>query len=150
MRFTKRTVLTANATTPVVGLVITVCLGVGIVKLWPVASARQVVAQGGVWLGEDRIVQLSRTGEGIAALAGLAGNRELAELRKWDAAIPALAPLVQNGSYQKALEETVRQNAASIGQIRLDQVASAEVRAMIAEVQQVVAKNLRESKPRPM
>jgi hypothetical protein len=48
---------------------------------------------------------------------------------------------VQSGGYQKALEEAVRQNVPSIAQIRLDQVASPEVRAVLAEVQQAVAKN---------
>ena len=155
MRFSKRTVWAAVVTTIVVGLVVTVGVGVGIVKLWPVArtwaqnvigagdidAARRVVAQVGTRLGDDRIVQLSRTGEGIAGLAALAGNPELAEVLKWTAAIPALGPLVQNGGYQKALEEAVRQNVPNIAQIRLDQVASPEVRALLAEVQQVVAKN---------
>jgi len=155
MRFTKRIVLTAIVTTLAVGLAVIVGVGVGIVKLWPVArtwtqnalggggvdAARRVVAQVGAQLGNDRIVQLSRTGEGMAGFAALAGNPELAEVLKWTAAIPALGPLVQNGAYQKALEEAVRQQVPNIAQIRLDQVASPEVRALLAEVQQVVAKN---------
>lgn len=155
MRFSKRTVRTAVVTSVVVGLAVTVGVGVGIVKLWPVArtwaqkvigagdidSARRVVAQVGARLGDDRIVQLSRTGEGIAGLAALAGNPELAAVLKWTVAIPALGPLVQNGSYQQALEEAVRQNVPNITQIRLEQVASPEVRALLADVQQVVAKN---------
>jgi hypothetical protein len=155
MRFTKKAVWVAIVTTLVVGLVVTVGVAVGIVKIWPVArtwaqnalgasnvdAARRVVPQVGVRLGDDRIVQLSRTGEGIAGLAGLAGNPELAQVLKWTAAVPALGPLLQNGNYQKALEEAVRQNVPNIAQIRLDQVASPEVRAQLAEVQQVVAKN---------
>jgi hypothetical protein len=104
-------------------------------------AARRVVAQVGTRLGDDRVVQLSRTGEGIAGLAALAGNPELTAVLKWTAAIPALGPLVQNGGYQKALEEAVRQNVPNIAQIRLDQVASPEVRAALAEVQQLVARN---------
>ncbi len=77
----------------------------------------------------------------MTGLAALAGNPEMAEVLKWTAAIPALGPLVQNGGYQKALEEAVRQNVPNIAQIRLDQVASPEVRTLLAEVQQVVAKN---------
>ncbi len=155
MHFTKKAVWVAIVTTLVVGLVVTVGVAVGIVKFWPVArawaqnalgasnvdAARRVVAQVGVRLGDDRIVQLSRTGEGIAGLAGLAGNPELAQVLKWTAAVPALGPLLQNGNYQKALEEAVRQNVPNIAQIRLDQVASPEVRAQLAEVQQVVGKN---------
>jgi hypothetical protein len=155
MRFTKRIVLTAIVTTLAVGLAVIVGVGVGIVKLWPVArtwtqnalggggvdAARRVVAQVGAQLGNDRIVQLSRTGEGMAGFAALAGNPELAEVLKWTAAIPALGPLVQNGGYQKALEEAVRQQVPNIAQIELDQVASPEARALLAEVQQAVAKN---------
>jgi hypothetical protein len=155
MHFTRKAVWVAIVTTLVVGLVVTVGVAVGIVKIWPVArtwaqnalgagnvdAARRVVAQVGVRLGDDRIVQLSRTGEGIAGLAGLAGNPELVQVLKWTAAVPALGPLLQNGNYQKALEEAVRQNVPNIAQIRLDQVASPEVRAQLAEVQQVVAKN---------
>lgn len=141
--------------TLVLGVVIVTGLGVGIVKVWPVArswtqnalgsgsieGARRVVAQVGATLGDDRIVQLSRTGEGIVGLAAMAGNPYLVELLKLTAAMPALGPLVQNGGYQKALEEAVRQNVTNIAQIKLDQVASPEVRALLAEVQQVVAKN---------
>jgi hypothetical protein len=155
MRFSKRTVWAAIVTTIVVGLVVTVGLGIGIVKLWPVAriwaqnvigagdidAARRLAAQVDVRLGNDRIVQLSRTGEEIAGLVALTGNREVAAVLKWTAAIPALGPLVQNGGYQKALEEAVRQNVPNIAQIRLDQVASPEDRALLAEVQQVLAKN---------
>jgi hypothetical protein len=150
MRFAKKVVLAAIVTTLVVGLVVCVGVGVAIVKLWPVArtwtrnalgasdigAAQRAVAQAG-----DRILQLGRTGEGTAALAAWAGNPELAQVLKWTAAIPALGPLVQNGGYQKALEEAVRQNVPNIAQIRLDQVASPEVRAVLAEVQQVVARN---------
>jgi hypothetical protein len=150
MRFKKKAVLAVMATSLVVGLVVIVGIGVGIVKLWPVArtwtrnalgasdigAAQRAVAQAG-----DRILQLGRAGEGTAALAALTGNPELAQVLKWTAAIPALGPLVQNGGYQKALEEAVRQNVPSIAQIRLDQVASPEVRALLAEVQQVVAKS---------
>jgi hypothetical protein len=155
MRFSRRTVWTAVLTTIVVGLVVAVGVGVGIVRRWPVArtwaqgligagdieSARRAVAQVGAQFRDDRILQLSRTGEGLAGLAALAGNPELAAVRKWTAATPALGPLVQNGSYQKALEEAVRQNVPNIARIRLDQVASPEARALLAEVQQVVARN---------
>ena len=155
MRFSKRTVWAAIAIASVVGLLVIVGVGVGIVKLWPVAmvwaqnvvggsdldAARRVVAQIGVHLGDDRILQLSRTGAGPALLAALTGNPQLAEVLKWTAAIPALGPLLQNGAYQKALEEAVRQNVSNIAQIRLDQVASPETRALLAEVQQVVANN---------
>jgi hypothetical protein len=150
MRFAKKAVLAAIAITLVVGLVVCVGVGIAVVKLWPVArtwtqnalgasdigAAQRAVAQAG-----DRILQLGRTGEGTAALAALTGNPELAQVLKWTAAIPALGPLVQSGGYQKALEEAVRQNVPSIAQIRLDQVASPEVRAVLAEVQQAVAKN---------
>jgi hypothetical protein len=155
MRFTKKAVRVAIVTTIAAGLVVTVGIGVGIVTLWPVArawardalgagnidAAQRVIAQVGARLGDDRVAQLSRTGAGAAVLAALAGNPELAEVLKWTAAMPALGPLVQNGSYQKALEEAVRQNVPNIGQIRLDQVASPDVRARLAEVQQVVARN---------
>jgi hypothetical protein len=155
MRFTKRKALAAIVATLVVSLVVVVGVGFGIVRLWPVArtwaqnalggsginAARQVVAQVGARLGNDRIVQLSRTGQGVAGLAALAGNPELAEVLKWIAATPALGPLVQNGSYQKALEEAVRQKVPNIAQIKLDQVASPEARALLAEVQQAVATN---------
>ena len=155
MRFTKKAVWVAIVTTLVVGLIVTVGVAVGIVKIWPVArtwaqnalgaseidAARRVIAQAGARLGDDRILQLSRAGEGMTELAELAGNPEMAEVLKWTAAIPALGPLVQNGGYQKALEEAVRQNVPNIAQIRLDQVASPEVRTLLAEVQQVVAKN---------
>ena len=150
MRFAKKAVLAAIVTTLVLGLVVIVGVGVGIVKLWPVArtwtqnalgasdigAAGRAVAQAG-----DRILQLGRTGEATAALAALTGNPELAQVLKWTAAIPALGPLVQNGGYQKALEEAVRQNVPNIAQIRLDQVASPEVRGLLAEVQHVVAEN---------
>ena len=155
MRFSKRTVLAVVVATIAVVLVVAVGVGIGIVKLWPVArtwiqsglgaqnidAARRVVAEVGTRLGDERIVQLSRTGAGAAALAALAGNPELAEVLKWTAAIPALGPLVQNGAYQKALEEAVRQNVPNVAQIRLDQVASPEVRALLSDVQQVFAKN---------
>ena len=155
MHFTKRTVWAAIVTIIAVALIATVGVGVGIVKLSPVArtwiqsgigardldAARRVVAEVGARLGDDRILQLSRTGAGAAALAALAGNSELAEVLKWTAAIPELGPLMQNGAYQKALEEAVRQNVPNIAQIRLDQVASPEVRALLADVQQVVARN---------
>jgi hypothetical protein len=155
MRLTRKKVLAVIVTALVVGLIAIVGVGVGIVKFWPVArtwtqnalgagnidAARRVVAQAGTLLGNDRIVELSRTGQGMAGLAALAGNPELAEVLKWTAAIPALGPLVQNGGYQKALEEAVRQNVPNIAQIKLDQVASPEARALLAEVQQVVAKD---------
>jgi hypothetical protein len=155
MRVTKKAVRVAVVATLVVGLVVTVGVVVGIVKLWPVArtwaqnglgagnvdAARRVIAQVGARLGDDRIVQLSRTGEGMAGLAALAGNSEMAEVLKWTAAIPALGPLLQNGSYQEALEEAVRQKVPNIAQISLDQVASPEVRAQLAQVQQVIVKN---------
>jgi hypothetical protein len=155
MRLTKKIVWAAIVTTIVVGLVVAVGVGVGIVKLWPVArtwtqnalgassidAAQRTVAQVGARLGDNPILQLSRTGAGAAVLAALAGNPELKEVLKWTAAIPALGPLVQNGAYQKALEEAVRQNVPNIAQIKLDQVASPELRAVLAEVQQVVAKN---------
>ena len=155
MRFSKRTVWAAIAIASVVGLIVIVGVGVGIVKLWPVAmvwarsavgssdleAARRVVAQIGVHPGDDRILQLSRTGAGPALLAALTANSQLAELLTWTAAMPALGRLMQNGSYQKALEEAVRQNVPNIAQIRLDQVASSELRAALAEVQQVVGRN---------
>jgi hypothetical protein len=155
MRLTKKAVRAAVVATLAVGLVVAVGVAVGIVKLWPVArtwaqkglgsgnvdAARRAVAQVGARLGDDRIVQLSQTGAGMASLAGLAGNPELAEVLKWTAATPALGPLVQNGGYQKALEEAVRQKVSTITQINLDQVASPEVRAQLAEVQQVIAKD---------
>ena len=102
---------------------------------------RRVVAQVGrrAWRRPDRAVEPHRRGN--AAVGRAAGNPELAEVLKWTAAMPALGPLVQNGSYQKALEEAVRQNASNIAQIRLDQVASPEIRAVLAEVLQVVAKS---------
>jgi hypothetical protein len=151
MHFTKKAVWVAIVAT----LVFTVGVAVGIAKFWPVArtwaqnalgaseidAARRVVAQVGARLGDDRILQLSRAGEGMTGLAALVGNPEMAEVLKWTAAIPELGPLVQNGGYQKALEEAVRQNVPNIAQIRLDQVASPEVRTLLAEVQQVVAKN---------
>lgn len=155
MRFSKSAVWAAIAATLVVGLVVIVGVGVGIVKLWPVtgawtqnalgstdiAAARRLVAQVGTQLGDDRIVQLSRAGEGIPGLAALAENPGMAEILKLTAAIPALGPFVQNGAYQKALEEAVRQNVATIAQIKLDQVASPEIRTLLSEVQQVVEKN---------
>jgi hypothetical protein len=155
MGFSKRTVLAAVVTTIAVILVVTVGVGIGIVKLWPVArtwiqsglgarasdAARGVVAEVGARLGDDRIAQLSRTGAGAAALGALAENQELAAVLKWTSAIPALGPLVQNGAYQKALEEAVRQNVPSIAQVRLEQVASPEARALLAEVQQVLARD---------
>ena len=104
-------------------------------------SARQVLGQAGALLGNDRMQQLSRAGEGVVELAALAGKPEMAEVLKWTAALPALGPLVQNGGYQKALEEAMRQNVPNITRIRLDQVASAEARALLAEVQQVLAKS---------
>jgi hypothetical protein len=70
-----------------------------------------VVAQVGARPGNDRIIQLSRTGDGIG----------------------------EGARYQKALEEAMRQNITDIAQIRLDQVASPDVRALLAEVQQVIA-----------
>jgi hypothetical protein len=155
MRFSRRTVWAAVVITLVLGLVVALGVAVGMVKLWPVARiltqhvlkasdsdvARRVVAEVGARLGDARILQLSRTGAGTAALAALTGNPELAEMLKWTAAIPALGPLVQNGGYQKALEEAVRQNVSNIAQIRLDQVGSPELRALLAEVQQVVTNN---------
>ena len=67
MRFTKKAVWVAIVTTLVVGLVVTVGVAVGIVKIWPVArtwaqnalgasnvdAARRVVAQVGVRLGDN-------------------------------------------------------------------------------------------------
>ncbi len=155
MRFSRRTVWAAMATVMAVGLVVIVGVGVGIVKLWPVAAvwtqnvvkgsdldaARRLVAQIGVQLGDGRIQQLSRTGAGPALLAALTGNPQLAELLKWTAAIPALGPLVLNGAYQKALEEAIRQNVPNLAQIRLDQVAAPEMRALLGEVQQAIASN---------
>jgi hypothetical protein len=155
MRFTNKGVWVAIVTTLVVGLVVAVGVAVGLVKFWPVTrtwaqnalraseidAARLVVAQVGARLGDDRILQLILAGEGMTVLAALAGNPEMAEVLNWTAAIPALGPLLQNGGYQKALEEAVRQNVPNIAQIRLDQVASPEVRTLLAEVQQVVAKN---------
>ena len=154
MRFTKKTVCVAIATTLIVGLVMLFGVGIGIVKLWPAArvwtqsalrtsnveSARRVLDQAGALLGNDRLRQLSRTGEGVAGLVELAGKAELAEVVKWTAALPALGPLVQNGGYQKALEEAMRQNVPNITQMKLDQVSSAESRALLADVQQVLAK----------
>ncbi len=153
MRFTKKTVWTAIATSLVLGLVVVLGVGVGIVKFWPaartwtqnalgsndLATARRVVAQVGTQLGDDRIVQLSRAGEHIVGLAALAGRPGMAEVLKLTAAMPALGPLVQNGAYRQALEEALRQNVANIAQIKLDQVASPEVRAQLSEVQRVVA-----------
>ena len=155
MRFTKKTIGAVVAATLVLGLVVIVGIGFGAVKLWPVVrtwtqntlgvsdidSARRVVAQVGAQLGDERIVQLSRAGADPVALAALAGNPELAGVLKWTATLPALGPLVQNGGYRQALEEAIRQNVPDIAQIRLDQVASPEVRAMVAKVQQVVAEN---------
>jgi hypothetical protein len=155
MRFSKRTVLAVVAATIAVVLVVAVGVGIGIFKLWPVArtwiqiglgaqnidAARRVVAAVGTGLGDERIVQLSLTGAGAAALAALAGNPELAEVLKWTSGLPALGPLVQNGAYQKALEEAVRQNVPNVAQIRLDLVASPEVRVLLSDVQQVFAKN---------
>lgn len=157
MKVTKKTVLVVIAATVVTGLVVTAGVGVVIVKLWPVArtwtqnalssgdvaAARRMVAQVGTQLGDDRIVQLSRVGEGAVDLAALAGIPGAAEILKLTSAIPALGPLIQNGAYQKALEEVVRQNVPSIAQIRRDRVVAPEVRAVLLEVQQVVAKNPR-------
>ena len=155
MRISKRAVFAVIASIIAVGIIVTVGVGVGIVKLWPVArgwaqtalgvsdieSARRAVAQVGAQLGSEQIVQLSRAGAGAAGLAALAGNPELAQVLKWTAALPALGPLLQSGAYQKALEEAVRQKVANISQISLDQVASPDVRAALAEVQQAVAKS---------
>lgn len=154
MRLTRETVKVAMAAALVVSLVFVVVIGIGLIKLWPVArtwtqsvlggsnieSARKVLGQAGALVGNDRMQQLSRAGEGVVELAALAGKPEIAEILKWTAAVPALGPMLQNGSYQKALEEAVRQNVPNITQIKLDQVASAEVRALLAEVQQVLAK----------
>jgi hypothetical protein len=128
MRLTKKKALAALVATLVVGLAVILGVGFGIVKLWPVARTRTQT-------------QLSRTGGGMAGLAALTGNPELAEVLKWTAAMPALGPLVQNGGYRMALEEAVRQKVPNIAQIKLDQVASPEVRALLAEVQQTVARN---------
>lgn len=155
VRFTNKAVWAAIATFLVVGLAIALGVGIGIVKLWlaarewaqialgagDFAAAPRVVAQAAAVLGDDRIARLSRTGKGMLLLSAAAANPELAEVQKWTAAMPALGPLLQNGSYQKALEEAVRQNASNIAQIRLDQVASPEVRAVRAQVLQVVAKS---------
>ena len=124
-------------------------------RFWPVArtwtqnalgagnfdAARKVAAQAGALLGNDRVAQLRSAGDGVAGLAALAGQPQMAEVLKWTAALPALGPMVLNGGYRKALEEAVRQGVPNIAQIRLDQVASPEVRALLAEVQQVFAKN---------
>lgn len=155
MNLSRKAILAVIATTFVVGLVVIVGAGIGIVKLWPVAwtwtqsalgggdlaAVRRVVAQVGEQIGDDRIVQLSRTGESIAAFAAVAGKPGVTEILKLTAAIPALGPLLQNGAYQKALEEAVRQNVGSVAQIKIDQVTSPEVRALLLEVQQVVARN---------
>jgi len=155
MRFSKRAVRTAIMTTIVLALFLAVGAGVGIVKLFPAAwtwvqnvlgganidAARRAVADVGAQLLDDRLVGLSRTSEGAAALAALAGNAELAQLLKWTTAIPGLGSLVQSGAYQQAIEEAVRQNVPNISEIRLDQVVSPETRTLLAEVQQVMANN---------
>jgi hypothetical protein len=50
MRFSKRTVRAAIVTTLVVGLVVTVCVGVGVAKLWPVARtwAQKAIGAGDI------------------------------------------------------------------------------------------------------
>jgi hypothetical protein len=116
MRFAKKAVRTAIVTTFVVSLVVTRALGrdcqalacgsdLGTERNWTRRYRRAATV-----VAHDRLVRLSGPGEGMAGFAALAGNPELAAVLKWTAAIPALGPLVQNGGYQKALEETVRQN----------------------------------------
>jgi hypothetical protein len=155
MQFTKRTIKAAIVATLGIGVVLTLGVAIGMVKLWPLArtsienavgganteTARRVIAQVGAWLGDERISQLSRTEAGSAVLDAFAANPELTQVLKWTTTTPALGPLVQNGGYQKALEEAVRQNVSDLTQIRLDAVASPEVRAMVAHVQQVVAQH---------
>ena len=97
-------------------------------------SARRVFDQAGALLGNDRLRQLSRAGEGVEGLVALAGKAKLGEAVKWTAALPALGSLVQNGGYQKAVEEAMRQNVLNITQIKLDQVSSAQARALLADV----------------
>jgi len=104
-------------------------------------TASRALADLGNQLGDDRLSKLSRTSEAASALAALAGRTELMQLLKWTTAVPGLASFVQSGAYQQAIEEAMRQNVPNIPGISLDQVASPDTRALLADVKQVMAAN---------
>ena len=136
-------------------LVLAVCLvavvSVAAVKLWPTvrswteallseketaltSQVRQLAGR----LGDQRVMDLSRSGLDSVALSALVGNPGFERLLNSIAAVPSLGLLVQNGAYLKVLQEATRQNVRNLADLNPDKIVSPEIRAATAQVQQAL------------
>ncbi len=146
MRLKRRVLLIAALTSLVLGVCLTAALVAGVARLWPVVRSWTESALGGrdaplssrVAQLTARLQELRRSGLDGAALAALAGEPGLQQLLKMTETVPALAPLLQDGAYQKAVQEALRQNVPQIAAVNLAQVVSPEVRDAVTRVQQAL------------
>lgn len=146
MRPNRKVVLIAILGSLVLGVCLAAAVAAGVARLWPLARAWTVSALGGrdaplslqATQLADRLLQLRRGGLDGAALAALAGQPGLGQLLKLIENMPALAPLVQDGAYRTALQEAARQNVRQIAEVKLEQVASPEVRDAVTRIQQAL------------
>ena len=147
----RRMLLVAVLTALVVVGCLVAAVSIAAVKFWPTvrswteaiingkdtavtSQVRQLAAR----LGDQRVLDLGRSGLDSAALSVLVGNEGFERLLKSVAAIPALEPLVQNGAYLQALQEAARQNVRNLTDLNPDKIASPEIRTATAEVQEAL------------
>jgi hypothetical protein len=143
MRLKRKVVLIAGLTCLVLGACLTALFAVGMLWLWPMARTwtestlrgREAWSSSQVTQLTGRLQELRRKGVDGATLAALAGEPGLAQLLRLTESVPALSSLVQDGTYQKALQEAVRQNVQQVTAVKLEQVASPEIRDAVTRVQ---------------
>ena len=117
-------------------------VAVGAMKLWPTvrswteallgaketsltAQVRQLAGR----VADPRILELSRSGLDRTVISTLISNSGFERLLNSVAAVPNLGPLVQNGAYFKVLQEAARQRVQNLADLKIDQIASPDVRA---------------------
>jgi hypothetical protein len=68
-------------------------------------------------------------------ISTLISNSGFERLLNSVAAVPSLGPMVQNGAYLKVLQEAARQRVQNLADLKIDGIASPDVRAATAQVQ---------------
>jgi hypothetical protein len=147
-RFPSRLLRIAVLTALILAGCLIATVAVGAIKLWPAvrswseslfsgkdtavtAQARQLA--GG--LTDQRILELSRSGLDRTVISTLKSNSGFEQLLNSVAAVPTLGPLVQNGAYLKVFQEAARQRVQNLADLKIDGIASPDIRAATAQVQ---------------